>query len=133
MARVFLYAAVGSERHNLFLTSVELHESWDQLIDGDRVVLHHLEEALGAGLHRRVGDEQHLHQLGDQVRVADVVLTADEDDQEGHDVLSARLVQHLRRVPAHTPQSVSNHQEAMEFKATVALQFDFTPCLYPIK
>lgn len=117
------------------LTGVELHECGDQLVDGERVVLHHLEEALGAGLHRWVGDEQHLHQLGDQVGVADVVLTADEHNQEGHDVLSAGLVQHLRRVPdndTHT-QPVSQQQAEMELRVTaVAFQLVFTPLCCPI-
>lgn len=63
------------------------------------MVLHHLEEPLGARLHCRVGDKEHLHQLGDQVRVLYVVLTANEDHQEGHDVLSAWLIQDLGKVP----------------------------------
>ena len=85
-----------------FLTRVELHEGGDQLLDGERVVLHHLEEALGALLNGRVGDKQHLHQLGDKVGVPDVVLAADEHHQEGDHVLHAGLVQHLGRIPGET-------------------------------
>lgn len=63
------------------------------------MVLHHLREALGAGLDSRVGDEQHLHQLGDQVGVPDVVLTTDENHQEGDDFLHTRLIQDLGGIP----------------------------------
>lgn len=63
------------------------------------MVLHHLGKALGAQLHRRVGDKKHLHQLGDQVGVPDVVLTADEHHQEGNNVLDAGLIQNLRGIP----------------------------------
>lgn len=73
-------------------TRVELHEGGDQLFDGQRVVLHHFGESLSTRLDSRVGDEQHLHQLGDKVGVPDVVLAADEHHQKGDDVLDARLV-----------------------------------------
>lgn len=63
------------------------------------MVLHHLEEALGARLHGWVGDKEHLHQLGDQVWVLYVVLTANEDHQECDDVFSAWLIQDLGEVP----------------------------------
>lgn len=74
------------------LTSVELHEGGNQLLDRQRVVLHHFREALSTRLYGRVGDEQHLHQLGDKVRVPDVVLTADEHHQEGDYVLHTGLI-----------------------------------------
>lgn len=60
------------------LTSVELHEGGNQLFDGQRVVLHHFREPLSTWLYSRVGDKQHLHQLGDKVGVPNVVLAADE-------------------------------------------------------
>lgn len=77
---------------NIELTSVELHESGDQLFDRQRVVLHHFRESLSTRLYSRVSDEQHLHQLGDKVGVPDVVLAADEHHQEGDDVLDTRLI-----------------------------------------
>lgn len=82
------------------LTCVKLHEGRDKLFDRKRVVLDHLKEALGARLNCWVSNKQHLHQLGDQVRVSNVVLTADEHHQEGHYVLSAWLIQNLRRIPS---------------------------------
>lgn len=94
------------------LTSVELHKGRDQLFDRQGVVLHHLGEALRARLHGRVGDEQHFHQLGDQVGVPDVILTADEHHQESDNVLDTWLVQDLRGIPGnkvrkHAGMSVS--------------------------
>lgn len=80
-------------------TRVELHEGGDQLFDGQRVVLHHFRESLSTRLDSRVGDEQHLHQLGNKVGVPDVVLAADEHHQKGDDVLDARLIQNLGRIP----------------------------------
>lgn len=74
------------------LTSVELHEGRDQLFDRQRVVLHHFRESLSARLYSRVGDKQHLHQLGDKVGVPDVVLTADEHHQKGDNVLDTWLI-----------------------------------------
>lgn len=82
-----------------FFTCVKLHEGWHKLIDRQWVVLHHLKETLSAWLHRRVGDEQHLHQLGNQVWVLYVILTADEDNQEGHNVFSGWLIESLWKVP----------------------------------
>lgn len=82
------------------LTCVKLHEGRDKLIDWQGVVLYHLKEALGARLNCWVSNKQHLHQLGNQVGVSDVVLTADKHHQEGHDVLSAWLIQNLRRIPS---------------------------------
>lgn len=80
------------ENHLVELTSVELHEGRDQLFDRQRVVLHHFRESLGAWLYSRVGDKQHLHQLGNKVRVPDVVLAADEHHQEGNNVLDTWLI-----------------------------------------
>lgn len=77
--------------HNI-LTSIELHECRDQLFDGQRVVLHHFRKSLSTRLYSRVGDKQHLHQLGDKVGVPDVVLAADEHHQEGDNVLDAWLI-----------------------------------------
>lgn len=57
-----------------------------------RVVLHHFWESLCPRLYSRVGDKQHLHQLGDKVGVPDVALTADEHHQECDDVPNARLI-----------------------------------------
>lgn len=74
------------------LTSVELHEGRDQLFDRQWVVLHHFRESLSSRLHSRVGDKQHLHQLGDKVGVPDVVLAANEHHQEGDNVLDTRLI-----------------------------------------
>lgn len=56
------------------------------------MVLHHFGESLSTRLDSRVGDEQHLHQLGDKVGVPDVVLAADEHHQKGDNVLDARLI-----------------------------------------
>ncbi len=80
-------------------TRVKLHEGWHKLIDRQWEVLHHLKKTLSARLHRRVGDEQHLHQLGNQVWVLYVILTANEDHQEGHNVFSAWLIENLWKVP----------------------------------
>lgn len=73
-------------------TCVELHEGGDQLFDRQWVVLHHFRESLSTRLDSRVGDEQHLHQLGNKVGVPDVILAADEHHQKGNDVLDARFV-----------------------------------------
>lgn len=62
------------------------------------MVLNHFKELLRPRLDSRVGHEHDFHQLGHQVRVADVVLVAQHHDEEHHDILSAGLVQHLRRV-----------------------------------
>lgn len=62
------------------------------MFDGQWVVLHHFRESLSTRLYGWVGDKQHLHQLGDEVRVPDVVLTADEHHQEGDDVLNTWLI-----------------------------------------
>lgn len=80
-------------------TCVELHEGGNKLIDRQWVALHHLKETLSARLHGWVGNEQHLHQLGNQVWVLYVILTAKEDYQEGHNVFSAWLIENLGKVP----------------------------------
>lgn len=87
------------------LTCVKLHEGGDELIDWQRVVLDQLKEALGARLNCWVSNKQHLHQLGNQVGVSDVVLTANEHHQEGRDVLSAGLIKNLRRIPSKERKS----------------------------
>lgn len=74
------------------LTSVKLHESRDEVFDRQRMVLHHFIESLSTRLYSRIGDKQHLHQLGYKVGVPDVVLTADEHYQEGDDILDTRLI-----------------------------------------
>lgn len=80
-------------------TCVELHEGGHKLIDRQWVALHHLKETLSARLHRWVGNEQHLHQFGNQVWVLYVILTAKEDHQERHNVFGARLIENLWKVP----------------------------------
>lgn len=62
------------------------------MFDGQGVVLHHFRESLSTRLYSRVGDKEHLHQLGNKVRVSDVVLAADENHQEGDNVLDAGLI-----------------------------------------
>lgn len=81
-------------------TRVKLHQGRDQQFGGERVVLDHFEELLGPWLHSRVGHKHDFHQFGHQVRVSDVVLVAQHHDEEHHNILSAGLVQHLRRVSA---------------------------------
>lgn len=88
----FLFYISRELQHDIKLTSVKLHESRDQVFDGQRVVLHHFRESLSTRLNSGVGDEQHLHQLGDKVGVPDVVLTADEHHQEGDNVLDTWLI-----------------------------------------
>lgn len=56
------------------------------------MVLHHFREALSTRLYSWVGDKQHLHQLGNKIRVPDIVLAADENHQKGDDVLDTGLV-----------------------------------------
>ena len=50
-------------------------------------------------LNARVEDIDHLHQLGDQVRVTDVVAGADEHYQKGDKVVDARVRQNTWLIP----------------------------------
>lgn len=64
------------------------------------MVLNHFKELLGSWLNSRVGHKHDFYQFGHQVRISDVVLVAQHHNEEHHNILSAGLVEHLRRVSA---------------------------------
>lgn len=63
------------------------------------MVLNHFKKLLGSWLDSGVGHEHDFHQLGHQVGISDVVLVAQHHNEEHHNILSAGLIKHLRRVP----------------------------------
>ena len=62
------------------------------------MVLDHFKKLLGPWLNSRVGHEHDFYQFGHQIRISDVVLATQHHDKEHHNILSAGLVKHLRRV-----------------------------------
>lgn len=105
---------LANTRHTLKPTCIELHEGRYQQFGRERMVLDHLKELVSSRLNRGVGHEHDLHQLGHQVGVADVALVAQHDHEEHHDVLSAGLIQHLRRVSVESTRSLSESSTGRE-------------------
>lgn len=79
-------------------TCIKLHQGRNQQFGGERMVLNHFKELLRSWLNSRVGHKHDFYQFGHQVRIADVVLVAQHHNEEHHNILSAGLVEHLRRV-----------------------------------
>ena len=97
-AGVGALATISTGLFSLSLTDIELHEGRGE--EGQGQLMH--EEGLvdldGLGLHHGLHDEDHLHHLGQQVGVADVVLGAHHHDQQLQDRPCARVCQNIWHV-----------------------------------
>ena len=82
----------------LSLTNIELHEGRGEERQGQLMHEEGLVDLDGLGLHHGLHDEDHLHHLGQQVGVADVVLGAHHHDQQLQDGPRARVCQNIRHV-----------------------------------
>ena len=82
----------------LSLTNIELHEGRGEERQGQLMHEEGLVDLDGLGLHHGLHDEDHLHHLGQQVGVADVVLGAHHHNQQLQDGPRAWVCQNIRHV-----------------------------------
>ena len=83
-------------------TSVEAHEGRHKMADSERVAQNEAVYVRRVALNVRVENEHHLDELGDQVRIANVVSGTRTDDEHLDQVGHARVSQHRRLIPTQT-------------------------------